>query len=461
MKYTRTTLLVTLALGLAGCGQNTSTADQTLQSQALARTLGVNVLLNGPITPALLQELGRFGRVRDTLPSLNALTLQTTSDKLDAIRAHPAVKAANPDAERHSGPVTAAAATESFVNGISTWNLDAVDVTEFGSTNRVVNETGAGVYVAVLDTGLVNNWPSYFPAARIATQYARSFGGGGGEVGNVSEQPNKWGQDQNSHGTHVTSTIIGFKLGSSAVNGVAPEATIIPVKVLNQNGSGWSSVVARGISYVTELKEGPLRNHPVVINMSLGGSVLDAIEKAAIDRAIAAGVIIVASGGNSGMSGMGYPGGYEPVISVAASGWKDLFASSNPLRWRGNTPDPLNVDDYFIAGFSSRDISPNTELDVVAPGHRIVGPYETNGQLSYYYLSGTSMAAPHVAGLAALMAQKKPALTAAQAEEALKRSAVPLPAGSRHVAGEGTLSWGDDATGSGLVTAPRALGALD
>ena len=82
-------------------------------------------------------------------------------------------------------------------------------------------------------------------------------------------------------------------------------ANIIPVKVLNQNGSGWSSVVAAGISYVGDLKAGPLKDYPVVINMSLGGPVLDAVEKAAIDYAIAQGVIIVTSAGNEGSLGMG------------------------------------------------------------------------------------------------------------------------------------------------------------
>jgi len=159
--------------------------------------------------------------------------------------------------------------------------------------------------VAVLDTGLLDSWRKYFPQERIAEEYGKSFGGGGGEVGNVSEQPNKWEHDQDSHGTHVTSTIIGYNLRGNPINGVAPMATIIPVKVLNQTGSGWSSVIAKGITYVADLKKGPLAGHPVVINMSLGGSVLDAVEKAAIDYAISKGVIIVASAGNSGERGLG------------------------------------------------------------------------------------------------------------------------------------------------------------
>ncbi|MFZ2413729.1 MAG: S8 family serine peptidase, partial [Candidatus Cryosericum sp.] len=283
--------------------------------------IGINVLLNTNPTTKVLNELGKYGRVRDVVAEIKAVTLQAKASELAAIQALPYVAAANPDATRSAGPVATEAAVTDFSSGIDTWDLDAINVTDFGTTTRQVAYDGTGVYVAVLDTGLVNNWPYYFPTQRIAVQYAKCFGGGGGEVGFVSTQPNKWGEDQNSHGTHVTSTILGYNRGGTPINGVAPMATIIPVKVLNQNGSGWSSVVAAGITYVGDLKAGALKNSPVVINMSLGGPNLDAMEKAAIDYAIAQGVIIVAAAGNEGEAGMGFPGAYEPVISVAASGW--------------------------------------------------------------------------------------------------------------------------------------------
>jgi subtilisin family serine protease len=214
-----------------------------------------------------------------------------------------------------------------------------------------------------------------------------------------------------------------------------------------------------GITYVTELKEGPLADYPVIINMSLGGSALDAVEKAAIDKAIAAGVIIVASAGNEGEAGMGYPGAYEPVISVAASGWRGQWPSSS--WWMSSDiPDPTSASDFYIADFSSRERT-GQDLDVVAPGAWIVGPYQVNsGNTSYYYLSGTSMASPHVAGIAALMAQKCPTLTASEAERILESTAIPMPAGSCDINDGGpyvTVTWGDDATGSGLVDAARAL----
>jgi subtilisin family serine protease len=364
------------------------------------------------------------------------------------------------EAARNGAPADTVAAAD-FADGLSTWDLDAINVTDFGFDNRQVAYDGTGVYLAVLDTGLVDAWRQYFPQERIAVEYARSFGGGG-EQGNVSEQPNKWEHDQNSHGTHVTSTILDYSMYGTPVNGGAPMATIIPVKVLNQNGSGWSSAVARGIEYVTELKLGPLAGHPVVINMSLGGPELDAMEKAAIDKAVTAGVIIVASAGNEGEAGMGYPGAYEPVISVAASGWVGEWTAA--AWWRTlDVAEPTMAADFYMTDFSSRELA-GQDLDVAAPGSWIVGPYQNNsGKISYYYLGGTSMASPHVAGIVALMAQKEPALTASHAEDILESSAIALPAGSRTVGNpDGTTtvySWGDDATGSGLATADAALAA--
>jgi subtilisin family serine protease len=441
----------------------------TASSARAEASIGINVLLKSQITQQNLSDLGRFGTVLDTAPSIKLVTLKSTASQLPAIRSLSYVAAASPDAVRNGSPVDTVSAT-SFANGISTWDMDAVNVTvNPGFSGRAVNYDGTGVYVAVIDTGLVDSWRQYFPDERIATQYATSFRGGGGESGNVSEPPNMWEHDQNSHGTHVTSTILGYSLFGTPVNGVAPGANVIPVKVLGQNGSGWSSVVARGITYVGELKAGPLAAFPVVINMSLGGPSLDAAEQAAMDFAISKGVIIVAAAGNEGDAGMGYPGAYAPVISVAATGWTGQWRAGpdgNPNNWwnADDVADPTKAADFYIADFSSRE-KPGQQLDVAAPGSWTVGPYQVNsGQLSYYYLSGTSMASPHVAGIVALMCQKKPSLTAKMAETILKSSAIAMPPGSRTVAlpGGGTevQSWGSDATGAGLVTADAALKAI-
>ena len=394
----------------------------TVSAASTKSAIGVNVVLNTDITNQYLVELGKIGKVRDVVYAIDAVTMQVKQERLEAIRALPFVESATPDAARNGSPVDTVSVTD-FSNGLSTWNLDAINVTDFGFDNRKVDYDGTGVYVAVLDTGLLDSWRQYFPEERIAEEYAICFGGGGGEMGFVSTQPEKWQHDQNSHGTHVTSTILGYSMRGTPVNGVAPMATVIPVKVLNQNGSGWSSVVARGITYVADLKAGPLANYPVVINMSLGGPELDAMEKEAIDYAIEMGVIIVASAGNEGEAGMGYPGAYEPVISVAAAGWLGEWLASN--WWYAiDDPEPTDPLNFYITDFSSREL-PGQDLDVAAPGSWVVGPYQLqSGKISYYYLGGTSMASPHVAGLVALMQEKYAALTAAEAEEILESTAL-------------------------------------
>jgi subtilisin family serine protease len=473
----RLILSIAAVLAIGACSDqqdpNTGSSNPT-EFASVSGTKGINVVLKGPATSAQLAELGKYGTLKKKLIEINAVTLVGKESALPAIRALPYVASANFDQERNIPPDVQLSVSNFATVGLNTWDLDAVNVTDrvAGPNNdRVIGYDGTGVYVAILDTGLLPTWRYYFPVERIATQYAKSFGGGGNDLGNVSEQPNKWEHDNHSHGTHVTSTILGYSLNGVPINGVAPKATVIPVKVLGQTGSGWSSVIAEGITYIGALKAGPLAGSPVVINMSLGGPSLDGMEKAAIDYAISKGVIIVASAGNSGPDGhMGYPGAYQPVIAVAASGWVGEWrncVAATPLIfgswWNAcNVPDPTNPADYYITDFSSRQAA-GQDLDVAAPGSWVVGPFqEQQGQLSYFFLGGTSMASPHVAGIAALMAQKRPTLNAADAESILNATAVPLAPGCRNVlnpntGAEDNTCWGADAAGSGLATANAAL----
>jgi subtilisin family serine protease len=465
-------LAVAAALVVGACNDqqepNTGSTNPGGEFASTSGTIGINVVLKAPATAANRTELAKYATLLDEIAELNAIRVRAKADQLPAIRALPFVKAATPDAARNAIPIDLVSA-EDFLGGQNAWDQDAINVTNFGAGRTLSRYTGDGVNVAILDTGLLPTWRQYFPEERIRSDYAKTFGGGGQDNLNVSEPPNKWEDDADSHGTHVTSTILGYQFpGLGQFNGVAPLAKIIPVKVLNQNGSGWSSAIAAGINYVADLKRNVFPNSPMVINMSLGGGAPDALEQAAIDDAISAGVIIVASAGNNGDAGMGWPGAFPEVISAAAFGWDKQFVScaatgqaSNAGSWWRACDYPENTSQAYIANFSAR---PKTgqDLDVAAPGSWVVGPYQTNqsNKMSLFFLSGTSMASPHVAGIVALMAQKRPGLTAPQAETILQTAAAAnnIGAGCRTVINEPEQQcWPANADGSGLITADGAL----
>jgi subtilisin family serine protease len=252
-------------------------------------------------------------------------------------------------------------------------------------------------------------------------------------------------------------------------------------------------MIAAGINYVTDLALAGYR--PMVINMSLGGPELEQVEKDALDRAIANGVIVVASAGNEGEEGMGYPGAYPPVISAGSAGWTGewLLPNGNPfyrLWWLQSSyypfrdiSEPTPVSEVYVSDFSSREL-PGQQLDVLAPGSWVRGPFPGTpgyshlpwwshgiGDLrgrnpgNFYYVGGTSMASPHVASVAALILQKNPALQQSDVENILKSTALAVPPGSATVFDISPtpnfypISWGADATGAGLVQADDAIAA--
>lgn len=394
----------------------------------------------------------------------NAVVASVPSGKVADVRALDFVAGVEPDTvvtADHAGRVA--------------WDIDMIDADlVHGSPGAGTFVDGSGVFVAILDTGLVPNWEDYFPADRIATEYAMSF-----HNPNFNENKGGW-TDTDGHGTHVTSTILGYSYyGLANFEGVAPGARVIPVKVLNNSGSGWGSAVAAGIVYVANLKASGAIDAPVVINMSLGSPLPDPLEILAIDYALARGVVIVASAGNRGNAGMGYPGGYPQVISAGATGWTSEWpkdANGNVIRtwWTGDVPEGDVSGITYVCGFSSRQ-KPEQDLDVLAPGSWVVGPYLNQGAAhpsiwangkpgQYYFLGGTSMAAPHVTATVALMLQVHPDLTAAEAETILESTALPIPApGSAVVNGPNglpiTFTWSADAVGSGLIQTDSAVQA--
>jgi serine protease len=292
------------------------------------------------------------------------------------------------------------------------------------------NATGAGVVVAVLDTGYrphadlnANILPGY-------DMISDSFVGNDGNARDSdARDPGDWvlanecggsnpAQDSSWHGTHVAGTVAAVTNNGSGVAGVAYGAKVVPVRVLGKCG-GYTSDIADGIIWASggTVSGVPANANPAkVINMSLGGSgACDSTTQAAINSARSRGtVVVIASGNDNGNANNFNPGNCAGVVNVA---------STNRSGGRA-----------YYSNYG-------TSIDVAAPGGAMNSANDPNGILSTYntgtttpgsdsygYSQGTSMAAPHVAGVAALIAQKKPAATPDEIETILKTTTRSFPA---------------------------------
>lgn len=256
---------------------------------------------------------------------------------------------------------------------------------------------GAGIKVGIIDTGIDVDHPDL------------AVVGGVTFVAGTTTY-----DDDNGHGTHVAGTVAALANGSGVI-GAAPAASLYAIKVLDSTGSGYWSDVVSGIDWAVS-------NGMQIVNMSLGASSGTTTLQQACDNAYAKGVLLVAAAGNSGNAAgkgdnVGYPAAYASVIAVAATDSDDVRAS-----------------------FSST--GPDVEL--AAPGVSIYSTYMGGG---YSTLSGTSMASPHVTGVAALVWKANPSFANADVRNAMNSTATDLGAAGR-----------DNWYGYGLVNAPRAVG---
>lgn len=201
-------------------------------------------------------------------------------------------------------------------------------------------------------------------------------------------------QDDHGHGTHVSGIIAATANNGIGVAGLCPLCSILPVKVLDTNNTGSWANVAAGIVYAVD-------NGARVINLSLGGNSNTQIMQDAINYAVEKGVLVVAAAGNSRSDEAFYPAALENVVAVSAT-------RNDDTRWSLS-----NFGDW---------------VDIAAPGYAIFSTYHAldNYYGGYTFMSGTSMAAPHVVGLAGLLLSQKPDRTPSDLHRLLTEGATDL-----------------------------------
>ena len=238
-------------------------------------------------------------------------------------------------------------------------------------------------------------------------------------------------EDNNGHGTHVAGTIAQQTNNAAGVAGIAFNASVMPVKVLNRMGWGTTRQISDGIRWAAE-------HGADVINMSLGGYGNSQALEDAVNYAYNRGVVLVAASGNEGAAEVAYPAAYENCIAVGA------------IRY-----------DEVVADYSNRGLA----LDVVAPGGDVTEDLNEDGYADgviqetfrysfagralgwwYPFWEGTSMASPHVAGVAALIIAVNPGYTPDAVRDAISNTAKDL----------GAPGW-DEVYGYGLLDASAAL----
>jgi hypothetical protein len=285
---------------------------------------------------------------------------------VEALRRSPLIESIEPDQ-----PVILSQTAPLEQTG-ATWGLDRIDQA-LGplSTTYRYGGTGAGVTAFIIDTGIRATHTDFLASgtgiSRVAGGYTAIADGNG--TG-----------DCNGHGTHVAGTVGGLRWG------VAKDVTLVPVRVLDCNGSGsWSGVIA-GLDFVARSTA-----RPAVANLSLGGGASAAVDTA-VRNAVAAGVSVVVAAGNSNANACNASPAREPLaVTVGATTSTDARSSFSNF---------------------------GTCLDLFAPGSAITSAVNTSDVATATY-NGTSMASPHVAGTAALILAQQPSLTPQQVSDRL------------------------------------------
>ena len=305
-----------------------------------------------------------------------------------------------PDFYVANGPTSVESVNAAFLQGNITpgavananWNIKLIKADLAWSKDGI---TGKGVTIAVVDTGVDCNHVMLRGACIAKANF-------------VTDEPD---EDLNGHGTHVASTAAGRPVKANVdgkivyVSGVAPEANILAVKVLNKAGSGTMTQILQGLDYVVQWHHRH-PNEPIVVSMSLGspfGSPRDPMVQKVEQLIREEHIPVVIAAGNEFVV-IDTPGIATDAITVAA------------------------VDrNMKVASFSGKGpgLSGEIKPDIAAPGVRIVAAKAGSGN-GFIAMSGTSMATPHVSGVVALILQKYGTLTPESVKLVLEKTAYPL-----------------------------------
>ncbi|MEU4676847.1 S8 family serine peptidase [Micromonospora sp. NPDC023737] len=372
-----------------------------------ARSDHLPLIVSYTNSPAGLRATAPAGATRTrTLSSISGAALNEDRDQADefwaAITAAPAAKSA-----------TAADGTARFGGGIAKIWLDGRVRADLAESTAQIGapevwaggDTGAGVRVAVLDTGIDAAHPD------LADRIAES----------AVFVPGEELTDRMGHGTHVASTIAGTGAASDGrEKGVAPNARLLVGKVLSDAGSGQDSWILAGMEWAARDADAK------IINMSLGSTQpsdgTDLLSQAVNSLSAETGALFVVSAGNNGATGsISTPGAADAALTVGA----------------------VDADDQ-LAYFSSQGPRIGDEAikpELTAPGVGVLAARSqyTPGEGAYQSMDGTSMAAPHVAGAAALLAAKHPDWTGQQLKDALVSTTEGTPQYNAYQAGTGRV----------------------
>ncbi|MBO2620449.1 S8 family peptidase [Shewanella algae] len=289
--------------------------------------------------------------------SLNGVLVKANAAQIQSLLKDPNIKYVEQDQRVSIEPMVEAAGDQ----GGATWGLDRIDQRDLPlNSNYHYDYDGSGVTAFVIDTGVRNTH--------------NEFGGRASSGYDFIDNDND-SSDCNGHGTHVAGTIGG------STYGVAKNVNIVGVRVLNCSGSGTNSGVISGINWVKNNAQGPS-----VANMSLGGGASQALDDA-VNAAVAAGISFVVAAGNDNSNACNYsPARAANAVTVGSTTSTDSRSS-----------------------FSNY----GTCLDIYAPGSSITSAWY-NSNSATNTISGTSMASPHVAGVAALYLAENPDLSPTQ-----------------------------------------------